>query len=548
MADKNPTNGSAPEASAPKQNSEPEAALSPPDATVIEQLTAITAHLKGLTEAAGDRRRGRVRTFVDECGKLAENLFHIAIVLAVLMLVGYVATQAWKDSVEVEEFSVPKELEEAGYGPAVVAERVKQELQSIAQAVPEIDGPRFLLPSEDTTPDFEVPEMKLPVRSIVSFLRTLLGKTQTRIEGNIVKDGDNFWVTIRVRDKPELLAYHTKSFKVSGSDLRPLIRLSAETAMTFSDPFTMGKYFADQGDYYNAGKLASVIEASSTCSLPFHQAIGADLFGIALQNGILEPGRYPDPKTAYDRARKLYPGIGLIEVNAGLWSYAYASSETIKLNMDASSRFKKLGLADLNIAQEYGRQQNYDQEIEYCRKARSAKSADKGTQARALASWAEALANKGDLTGAQSKLQEAATISELGTIYLSWGDILSKRGDEDGASSMYEKACNARVPAVEGCFLRTAGLLTTGTPDQLFVLCRRAMMIKPGDSNVVLQIGAIEEHFGHDSHAEADYRAAMWLSPTEAKRNEPHKALYDLLIRRGMKREAAILGAPQESW
>jgi hypothetical protein len=282
----------------------------------------------------------------------------------------------------------------------------------------------------------------------------------------------------------------------------------------------------------------------------FHQAIGADLAGIALERGILEPepSRYTDPETAYNRARELYPGIGLIEVNAGVQSFAYWNPKTIEINQGASSRFKKLGIPYLNIAQAYGRQRKFDEEIDYCRKAQTAPAADKMTQARALTYWAEALANKGDLSGAQSKYQEATGIYQLGSIYMSWGDLLAKKPDAAAASSMYEKACQASVPTVEGCFLRASDLLKTGTPLQLFVLCKRAMTNKPGDSNVLLQIGAIEEHVGHDSHAEADYRAAMLISPTEAKSNDAHKSLYDLLMRQGRRREAAILGVLEEGW
>jgi len=517
----------------------------------------------------------RVYEKVEGTGKLAEHLFHIVIAVALIVLAIYVSYQVWNEKLEIQEVQVPKELEEAGYGPAIMADRIKTEIRSISKAVHTPDQPFFQLTSDDIAPDFEIPEAKLPVKSLVSVVRRWVGRAETQISGHIVRTGEHYEVTIRVQDEPELIEHHTATFHVPASDVHQAIARSAEAIIAFTDPLSLGRYYARTGDTRGAAELSRLIETSARCPLKRHQAVAAALTGIALTEALLDSAPcesplscYATPDAAFAAAEKLDSSIALIEVNAGIGSYAYSATDLLRINQSAAERnsqLQKSGVPFLNIAEVYQRQENYQKEIQYCQWAADAPSAEKETKARALERWAEALASQGvalqksgkasqgkaKFDEARAKFQKSIEAMELGDSYLRWSTVLAHWNDSAGSSAANLQACQAKAPAVQGCLAYAFDLLRDGAAagrTQALQLAARALRMRPSDPAVLLQVGQIEDQIGHLAEAEADYEAARQLSPTSARKSQAHKLLYDVLLRDGKPREAARLGVPVGGW
>jgi hypothetical protein len=113
----------------------------------------------------------------------------IALSVPVLVFVFYFYPKVSRDALIIDSFSVPKQFEEAGFTPDVVANRIGHAMQEIsADAHTQIEKNEVTWARDEALiPDVEVPGTKLGLKTLVDMARALPGAHKAKhVVGDIV--------------------------------------------------------------------------------------------------------------------------------------------------------------------------------------------------------------------------------------------------------------------------------------------------------------------------------------------------------------------------
>jgi tetratricopeptide (TPR) repeat protein len=207
-------------------------------------------------------------TIADFLG-LAWKLILQLVTLLVFVLVLYFYARVSHDVLIIDSFSVPKQFEEAGFTPDVVANRIGNTMQEInADAHAQIEKNEVTWArDEGSIPDVEVPGTKLGLKTLTEIARAASGAHKSKhVVGDIVAlqtGGQSsakirITVTIYLKDNQ---GSHVIRFVPETNDIDLLTREIAEKIWEQVQPYVLASYQYEHRNLAEALKLAQRIIA-----------------------------------------------------------------------------------------------------------------------------------------------------------------------------------------------------------------------------------------------------------------------------------------------
>ena len=160
------------------------------------------------------------------------------LIIAVVLVVA----DFFRSTIVIQPIQVPKELADQGYSPEVIAKRLLDEVLLIKRGAHSArKAQRF--DSQIDQIDVQVPVLGVQLRSVLSYLRGLVGAGDPQISGEIIKDKAGLRMRIRV-GMPD--APYGEVIASDGKDrLDDLLHLGAEYIIRTMDPYTLASYYYD---------------------------------------------------------------------------------------------------------------------------------------------------------------------------------------------------------------------------------------------------------------------------------------------------------------
>jgi tetratricopeptide (TPR) repeat protein len=200
---------------------------------------------KNSPEANSGTKSDKKNSEDDEKKGLLENIWSelsagISILLTIVVgsIIFRIIKAEWnKKSVAIDQIEVPKSLQDNGISGQVVANRIADRIHEI-QRVAKVQGNESGVEIGATQIDFQVPVAGISFKTIVKYLKQLFGKSDRRINGEIVIDKGAMLMQLRNnsgRSTP-LLSIGKEV------PLTDLIKLAAEEILLLSNPLLMAQF------------------------------------------------------------------------------------------------------------------------------------------------------------------------------------------------------------------------------------------------------------------------------------------------------------------
>ena len=500
-----------------------------------DQLDELIQAVKDLRSEPPKGRWNRSREFLDSSIKYGAKAAVLVVGLAGLV---YVVHEVFiKDTVLIEPFSVPKDLSDAGYGSAVLAEQVASQIRQVLEEETLSKKREFSLASEDSVPDIEVPETKMSIKSLVSFLRTLFHRQPATVNAAVIREATGYLVKVSVKNGPRTVPQHTATFQ-HDLEIRKLIPSSAYMVMRFTDPWPIGHYLLQRRDPESRRELEQLIAANRNCTVPSHRAAAANLAGSLSDRA----GESRDALVKFEQAVKEDPKNPLYEIDRG-WGLERTGQlkEAVAAYQKAIQLGGKIPLAYNDLGSAYFQLRDSKNALLWVHKTLSLPNADSTARATATWGWAEILtadkeAARKDRSAYRqrvvSKYQEAVKLDPLGRIFDAWGDFLMDNDDPRGTLQAYRSGCETPdSPSSDACLKAAAEIAGPETADRaaLYSYWQRALKFTDRPGETYYSVGAGEEAIGHRQHAGADYHAALAVLTNPAQVQVVQERLAQLL-------------------
>ena len=256
--------------------------------------------------------------------------------LAFLLFAGLVIVlvETCQKKIIVEPFGVPKKLADMGYTPRVVAQHIIDNIHMIHETAKLAMVIEILGAWESSELDVEISTTGLSIKSIASYLRTLLPIERTVITGELLQSSSTGAVSLRVRGNGRRLTENFEQCWDSTSDrnepMPSLFLDGAAKVMAATDPYILATYYyrvltryprnSRAHDHYksNVDKLLPIIFETTR--------LDADTrYRATILQGHLFLDHKDQPEAAiakYEEAVRLAPHRALAYVNLGV---AYAN-------------------------------------------------------------------------------------------------------------------------------------------------------------------------------------------------------------------------------
>ena len=272
----------------------------------------------------------------------------VLILVIVIGLVVSITRQVLENTVLIEPIQVPQSLVERGYTPEVVAHRLMDEVIAIRDEITSFKEGRVLA-ADWTRADIQVPGAGISIKTYLSYLRTLIGVPQTRIGGEITRDGDMLSLRLRLRS-PQ--GSHPNPLAQSATNLDDLLRAGAQDMVKSVDPYLLAFYFASRDatvarqlinyclkneptdDDYWAYNLEGTLylresdfddaEKMFQKALELKPDFEVAVMNLGLMNAVRED--YEQAEEYFEKAIQLNPNVGLVHALKGL-SFALRGDE-----------------------------------------------------------------------------------------------------------------------------------------------------------------------------------------------------------------------------
>jgi tetratricopeptide (TPR) repeat protein len=349
------------------------------------------------------RRGGKI---VKEIAKRL-TFARVAFIVLGLPLVFYIYREITRDVLIVDPIAVPKQLEEAGLTPQVMANRLGDKLQEIEKSTNTSVKKDVLGAGEQelAVPEIEIPGTKLGLRSVVEVGRSIFGRHPKHIGGDIVLSENVSGVTTE-NDPVVVTAYFVQeqigrqslSDKINSGDVPDLVQRLAELALRQVNPYVLAANKYDQQQFDKAISIAEEMTLDSSLDRD-HRVEAFNLWGNALD----EEGKYEEAIPKFASAVELDP------------KYAYA------YNGWGNSLYEE-GRHNEAIAK-YAKAVKLDPKFSY-----------------AYNDWGNALSDEGKNEEAIEKYAKAIEIDpKYAKAYYNWGFVLDDEGKYEEAIAKYAK-------------------------------------------------------------------------------------------------------------
>jgi tetratricopeptide (TPR) repeat protein len=242
-----------------------------PEHTLAPLLSGLTQTTHEIGEALlnlkpQEKAKGTFQRLSDLLGTILSALLKFITVLAVVALFASILYQLFvgRRDVLLEHFEVPSELEKAGYKSEVIATHLSDQVKLISSSAVTIIGnnvgagattgmsnkgsgssnkgvislPTFAPTSTKAELDMEVPQTKFSVRSILRYIFESLGISPTRIDGEIVSNGNKLAMSIRITTNGVQRTLPT----VDAVDMEELLAKGARAIYQEIEPIVLASY------------------------------------------------------------------------------------------------------------------------------------------------------------------------------------------------------------------------------------------------------------------------------------------------------------------
>ncbi|HEV3470285.1 MAG TPA: tetratricopeptide repeat protein [Pyrinomonadaceae bacterium] len=201
-------------------------------------------HLIGYPDDIGIRLTyaGRTNSLIDFLTALRASLT----ITAILLLFTVLAVALWKElskkTVVIDRIDLPAELEKMGYTSPVIAKKIADHIVNIksgAEATANIEEYWLI----EASPDIEVPQANISLKSSVHYLRGLFGLYQGVVNGEVVMRSDGLHMTVRVvrADKWPPQVY-VRAVKGRLENIDEMLGEAAQHILHYNDPYVLAAY------------------------------------------------------------------------------------------------------------------------------------------------------------------------------------------------------------------------------------------------------------------------------------------------------------------
>jgi tetratricopeptide (TPR) repeat protein len=360
------------------------------------------------------------------------------LLIALCALLGYyIVTELRRSVTIIEPFSVPKQFEDAGITPRVMASRIGSALEALEQSIQTAIGSRDSFGYshlEVATPDIEIPQTKMGLKAAIEFFRGFLKLHITRISGDVIFVDDGA-VPVSPSKHSRLFSPNSSSRRaalvpakqtitvtvygakgreqrpgikaaIDSTDVNEVVRQAAEISLEFANPYLFGRLLSDRGENSRAIDVAMKMTEG-----PIRRFVGRSKDQEMKRNGhylwgyaLAETGKSPEAIEQYKRALVIDPDFGFVYT---VWGLALHAQEHYE---DAIVKYKKALELDPKYVFAYQgwgwvlhRQKKYEDAATSYKAALKLRPNDANTHA----SLGDSLRNSGDYEGAIASYREA---------------------------------------------------------------------------------------------------------------------------------------------
>lgn len=202
----------------------------------------------------------RAISHLDDAVTIAKN---VAILFLFIMMAPFFYKLLSKNSIVVQEISVPQELEARGLSGRVFSQRVIDKILEIANYTEHLKEREdvYGLSKKNQLPDIDLPITIFGINfeTLLSFFKTAVGGQDVRVTGEVVtekpgyaeaKEASRFSVRLRVAKIGTI--YRSKE---SSAEIDTLAERAAFGVMEEYEPITMAYYYRGHRDFENAYRM-----------------------------------------------------------------------------------------------------------------------------------------------------------------------------------------------------------------------------------------------------------------------------------------------------
>lgn len=225
-----------------------------------------------------------------------------------------VICELWRNTITLEPIQVPKNLEEAGYGPTVAAQQITDQIQAM-QATATATRTALGIELKGSRPDVQILGGNLSIGSFVAYIRHALSFPGHRVSGEITHIGNRFSLTLRFAGDTHPVAVTITEddltdappsppapAKANASAIPALLQKGAHRILAIIDPFSAAAY------YFKTGKQELSLPLLITClknASKEDDPWALNLWGALDQNN----GQYASARAKFEQAIALNPGF-----------------------------------------------------------------------------------------------------------------------------------------------------------------------------------------------------------------------------------------------
>jgi len=391
---------------------------------------------------------------LDDLRKLAINV----LVLSAIGLIGFTVYRAYEERLAIiEPIVIPKSLEDQnGYTSTIIARRLVDQVEHINTAA-RTRVERIKVGQESqfsSLSSLQVPSSGLTLQTFVSLLRTVFGRQEERIGGEItIKQSDEvpsrtvYQILLRFDIKPDASHHSARSTEnrrfvkvIESPKLSTLIERSAQAIVENTAPDVLASYLYGARDWNDLDKLLDRLVESSK---PTVKPAVAILQGMRLLEKCDLKGSLAWLKTAVDAE----PGSPFARVRYGdALIKANRPDEAIKQFEHVKNELNAGRVAYSSWAKALVRQGGPEAGLKFLEQPQ----VSTGRNARLYRTWGDILSKQGRYKEAVEKYRVAVALDpESWTAYDNWGAALLADGDLEGAIEKFRLAIETDERAPE---------------------------------------------------------------------------------------------------
>lgn len=405
-----------------------------------------------------------------------------------LPVIVYILREIKPPTLIIDPFNVPKQFQEAGVTPTVMANRVKDKMDAIDAVSKAKKDMVTSLGDQDPTPDVEIPGTRLSLKTLINTTRSLFGIHLTHITGDIAFPAvaqmldksitTKSQVTVTVYVIEEGNRSRAGSFSADPADMDKLAQGAAEVALARVLPFKYGVYLEASGQYEKAAQIAqgllwgpSAVHFSKSKERLYRKA-ALNLWGNALR----DEKKFDEAIVRYRQSLDIDPNFALPYNNWGILLRREQKYD------EAIAMYKKAIECDPNYALPYN-------------------------------NWGNVLFGKGDYPGAIVKYQRATVLEpNAAPPYNGWGDALLEEKKYDEAIEKLQAAI-ILDPNYAAPYSNIGDALTAQKKyDEAIANYKRATELNPQLSDAYTGWGKALEAQGKANEAKDKFKKADELS------------------------------------